>query len=73
MCLAIPLKIVERDGPDAKGEAGGLVRPIRLDFLPGAAVGDYVLVHAGFAIEKVDPEQARLDREAWEELEHALG
>ena len=72
MCLAIPLKLLEIHGADAIGEAGGMKRAVRVDFLPNARVGDYVMVHAGFAIEKVDEEQARLDREAWEELENAL-
>ncbi len=72
MCLAVPLKIVEINGKTALGEIGGLRREIRTDFLRDAAVGDYVMVHAGFAIEKLDEEQARLDREAWEEMENAL-
>ena len=72
MCLAIPLKIVSLDGNTAIGEAGGMRRPIRVDFLKNPAVGEYVMVHAGFAIEKVDEEQARLDQEAWEELANAL-
>ena len=72
MCLAIPLKLLEIHGADAIGEAGGMKRAVRVDFLPDPTVGDYVMVHAGFAIEKVDAEQARLDREAWEELENAL-
>ena len=72
MCLAIPLKLLEIHGADAIGEAGGMKRAVRVDFLSNPTVGDYVMVHAGFAIEKVDAEQARLDREAWEELENAL-
>ena len=72
MCLAIPLKLLEIHGADAIGEAGGMKRALRVDFIPEPKVGDYVMVHAGFAIEKVDAEQARLDREAWEELENAL-
>jgi hydrogenase expression/formation protein HypC len=72
MCLAIPLKIVSIDGNSAVAEAGGMQRPIRVDFIKTPAVGEYVMVHAGFAIERVDEEQARLDLEAWEELAHAL-
>ena len=72
MCLAIPLKLLEIHGADAIGEAGGMKRALRVDFIPEPKVGDYVMVHAGFAIEKVDAEQARLDREAWEALENAL-
>ncbi len=72
MCLAIPLKIVSIDGNSAVAEAGGMQRPIRVDFIKNPAVGEYVMVHAGFAIERVDEEQARLDLEAWEELANAL-
>ena len=72
MCLAIPLKIVSLDGNTAQAEAGGMQRAIRVDFVKEPKVGDYVMVHAGFAIEKVDEEQARLDQEAWEELANAL-
>lgn len=72
MCLAVPLKILEISGNTAKGESGGLTRSVRIDFIRDLQIGDYVMVHAGFAIEKVDPEQARLDLEAWEELENAL-
>lgn len=72
MCLAVPLKILSIEGNKARAEAGGVAREIRVDFLPGVAVGDFVIVHAGFAIEKLDPEEARLDLEAWEEVEDAL-
>ena len=72
MCLAIPLKVVSVDGKKLKVESAGLVREVRADFLTDLQEGDYVIVHAGFAIEKLDPEQARLDLEAWEEVADAL-
>ena len=72
MCLAIPLKVVAVDGSRLKVESAGLVREVRADFLPGVQEGDFVIVHAGFAIEKLDAEQARLDLEAWEEVADAL-
>ena len=72
MCLAVPLKILSLEGNKARAEAGGVEREIRVDFLPGVAVGDFVIVHAGFAIERLDPEEAKLDLEAWEEVEDAL-
>lgn len=74
MCLAVPLKIVylEGDGKHAVGEASGLTQKIRVDFLPGIAVGDYVMVHAGFAIEKLTPEQAAENLACIEEAIHAL-
>lgn len=59
MCLAIPMKIVTKDGFSATVEAGGVSREINLRLLENAQVGDYVLVHAGFAIEKIDEQEAK--------------
>jgi hydrogenase expression/formation protein HypC len=59
MCLAIPMKIIEVDGVTAVTEVDGVKRRARLDFLPEAGVGDYVLVHAGLAIAKVDAAAAQ--------------
>lgn len=72
MCLAVPLKIIEINGRDAVGEWEGVHRKIRLDFIPDPQVGQYVIVHAGFAIERLDEEQAELDRAAFREVEDAL-
>ena len=52
MCLAIPAKIVELNGDDADVEVGGVVRRCKTTFIHNVAVGDYVLLHAGFAIQK---------------------
>ena len=73
MCLAVPLKLVEINGKDAVGEALGRRRSVRVDFIPDPKIGDYVMVHAGFAIERLPEEQAADDLETWEELQHALG
>ena len=59
MCLAVPLKIVSVEGNQAVGEAAGLTQTLRVDFLPDVRPGDYVMVHAGFAIEKLTEQQAR--------------
>ncbi len=72
MCLAIPLKIVEIEGKEAQGEALGMRRKIRLDFINEPRIGDYVMVHAGFAIERLEESQALEDIEAWEEMGNAL-
>ena len=72
MCLAVPLKLIEINGKDAVGEAMGLKRKLRVDFIPEPKIGDYVIVHAGFAIERLPEEQALEDLETWEELDHAL-
>ncbi|MBQ1907430.1 MAG: HypC/HybG/HupF family hydrogenase formation chaperone [Firmicutes bacterium] len=72
MCLAVPLKIVEMDGLDAVGERDGVRRSMRLDFIKEPRLGDYVIVHAGFAIEKVDGAQAEEDQALARELEEEI-
>lgn len=62
MCLAVPGKILdmeERNGSRiARVQFGGITRQAYLDFVPEAAVGDYVIVHVGFAISRLDAEEA---------------
>ncbi len=58
MCLGIPMRILERNGDDAVAESGAVRKNIRLDLLTNVAVGDYVLIHAGYAIERVDEREA---------------
>ena len=72
MCLAVPLRLTEIHGKDAVGEALGVRRSVRVDFIPEPQVGDYVIVHAGFAIERLPEQQAMEDLETWEELNDAL-
>lgn len=72
MCLAVPLKLVEINGRTAIGEAMGVSREIRVDFIRDPKPGEYVIVHAGFAIERLSQQQARLDLEAWAEVEDVL-
>lgn len=60
MCLAIPAKITElKDNRLATVDILGVTRDISIDLTPQAGVGDFVLVHAGFAIEVVDPDYAQ--------------
>ena len=54
MCLAVPSKIVEINDAVAKVEVDGVVREASIMLLDDATIGDYVIVHAGFAISKVD-------------------
>ena len=68
MCLAVPGKIVSIDGDEpivrrGRVEFGGVTIDVSLACVPEAKVGDYVLVHAGFALNVVDEEQARLTLE----------
>ena len=71
MCLAVPLKLIEIHGNDAVGEAMGMRRAVRVDFIPEPKPSDYVMVHAGFAIERLEEAQALEDLETWEELRDA--
>ena len=60
MCLAVPTKVVELL-PDrmALVEMGGVQRKISLDFVDNVKVGDYVIIHVGFALERLDPKEAQ--------------
>ena len=57
MCLAIPGKVVERNGDHGKIDFGGVYRQVNLS-LVNVKVGDYVIVHAGFAISKINRKEA---------------
>jgi hydrogenase expression/formation protein HypC len=59
MCLAIPMKLLERRELDGSAELHGVQRNVSLMLCPEAHAGDFVLVHAGFAIGVVDEEEAR--------------
>jgi hydrogenase expression/formation protein HypC len=63
MCLAIPARIVELEGDKAVVDAMGNRWKVRTTLLPGAKLGDLVLIHAGFAISLVDEEEAK---KTWE-------
>ncbi len=58
MCLAIPMKVIKIRNTDGTVELGGVEREVNLQLVEDVAVGDYILVHAGFAIQKVDKEEA---------------
>lgn len=69
MCLAIPTQITNIDENDiATVELGGVEREISLIMTPEAQVGDYVLVHTGYAITLMDPEEAQASLETFAEL-----
>ena len=61
MCLGIPMRITAMDGHAARCESRGIEREVSLFLLPEGSVeiGDFVMVHVGYAIEKVDPQAAR--------------
>jgi len=59
MCLAIPMRVKSINGAYAKVESGRLLRHVNIQMLAGLKAGDFVIVHAGFAIQKLDPGRAR--------------
>ena len=71
MCLGIPGKIIEIEKNVAKVDVGGLAREISLDLCPDVSVGEYVLIHTGFAIQKVDEEEAKETLELLRQLAEA--
>ena len=72
MCLAIPGKVVETTGQDmmrmSRVDFGGITRDVSLAYLPEVGVGDYVIVHAGFAISQLDEEEAQETLRLLEEI-----
>lgn len=71
MCLAIPVKIVEVNGAEAVVELDGIRRRANVAMIDRPQPGDYVLLHAGFAIEKWTAEQAAEVYALWREMEAA--
>jgi len=71
MCLAIPLRLVSVDGTDAVGEVGGIQREVSVMMTPDVKVGDYVIVHAGFAIQVLDQKEAEENLELLRQMGEA--
>lgn len=67
MCLAMPAKILSIDGDEAEVDFGGAIRKTNVSMVD-AKVGEYVIIHAGFAIQKVDEEEARETLQLWNEF-----
>lgn len=70
MCLAVPAKVIRCDGDEAVVELQGNTLEVSRVLTPEAGEGDWVLVHAGFTISRLDEEEAR---ETWDYLRQALG
>jgi len=72
MCLAVPGKILETKEENGsrlgRVQFGGITRLVQLDFVPEAGVGDYVIVHVGFALSKVNAEEAQRTYQMLEEM-----
>jgi hydrogenase expression/formation protein HypC len=71
MCVGVPMQVIEIDYPSAIAEAKGIKRKVGLQLLPEdeIKIGDYVIVHVGFAIEKIDKRYAE---EVWQTLDEIL-
>ncbi len=70
MCLSIPAKIEQIEGETAQVSLGGTKVEANLQLLDDVQVGDYVLVHSGFAIQKLSEEEAQETLEMFKELEN---
>ena len=70
MCLAIPAQVVElRPDDNALVDLAGVKKEISLALLDGVAVGDYVIVHVGYALNKLDPEEAEKTLQLFAEMD----
>ncbi len=68
MCLAIPMRLIERGELDGVVELRGVTRRISLMLFPEAELGDHLLVHAGYAIGRIDEQEARLTLEVLDRI-----
>jgi hydrogenase expression/formation protein HypC len=68
MCLAVPVQIKSIEGNEAEAEIGGISRRVSLWLTPEARVGDYVLVHTGYAINVLDQAEAEETLKLLEEI-----
>ena len=71
MCLAIPARVKSIEGVEAEVEIGGVSRKASIMLTPEAKVGDYVLLHTGYAINVIDEEEAEETLKLFEEIAEA--
>lgn len=71
MCLAVPMRVVSVEGTAGTVELGGVEQPVNLSFTPDITPGEYVIVHAGFALDRLDEADARRTIELLNELAEA--
>lgn len=74
MCLAIPGRVISIEGDDqlfrtGKVDFGGVTKEVNLSYVPEAKLGDYVIIHAGFALNVIDEEEAQRVFEYLREIE----
>lgn len=69
MCVAAPMKVIEIEGDTVRAELGGITKEARLDIVDERPeLGDYVIIHAGFALHRIDPEEAKITLALWKEM-----
>jgi len=68
MCLAVPALVLSIDGDFAQVDFGGASKKICVTLLPELKVGEYVIIHTGYAIEKMKPEEAKKTLALFEEM-----
>ena len=67
MCLAIPAIVNKINKNTAEIESMGVIRDVEISLIPGVKVGDYVIIHAGFAIQIIDKKEALITQGYWQE------
>ena len=73
MCLAVPVRVVELlDGGQAVVDAGGVRKEVNVSLVDEVAVGDYVILHVGFAINRLDPDEAERTLELFRQMGEAV-
>jgi hydrogenase expression/formation protein HypC len=68
MCLAVPAKVTAVEGDEAVLDYGGIKRRANISMLRDVRIGDYVLVHVGYAISKLDEQEALETLELWNKI-----
>lgn len=72
MCLAVPMTITKIEGDFAIAESRGVETKVNISLTPDIALNDRVIIHAGFVIEKLDPEEAEERDKIWDEYEEMI-
>lgn len=68
MCLAVPAQVIEVNGDSALVELGGAKRKVNITLIDTPNKGDYVLIHVGYAIQRMSPNKAQETLRIWEEI-----
>jgi hydrogenase expression/formation protein HypC len=68
MCLSVPAKVMKIEGENAEVSVGGTIMQANLSLVDNVGVGDYILLHTGFALQKIDKEEAIETLKTFEEF-----